>query len=151
MTAGGGDPRAGSLVSPVVDVRDPDASTDKSLGELMGDLSRDMTTLVRKEIELARIEIKEEVAKSGKAGGMLGGTALAGYMALLMVSFAAAWGLSEVMPTGFAFLLIGLIYAAVAAVLYMKGREELQRVRPVPEQTVETLKEDVQWAKQQIG
>jgi uncharacterized membrane protein YqjE len=123
---------------------------ERSLGELMGDLSRDMSTLVRKELELARIEIKEEVSNVGKAGGILGGTALAGYMALVMISFAIAWGLAAVMPTGFAFLLVGLVYAVVAAVLYSKGRAELQKVRPVPEQTVETLKEDVQWARQQM-
>jgi len=123
---------------------------DRSLGELVGDLSRDMTTLVRKEFELARLEIKEEVAQAGKAGGMLGGTALAGYMALLMVSFAIAWGLAEIMPTFFAFLLVGLVYAGAAAFLYTKGKDELAKVRPVPEQTVETLKEDAQWAKQQM-
>jgi len=129
----------------VVEMRD-----DRSLGELVGDLSRDMTTLVRKEFELARLEIKEEVAQAGKAGGMLGGTALAGYMALLMVSFAIAWGLAEIMPTFFAFLLVGLVYAGAAAFLYTKGKDELAKVRPVPEQTVETLKEDAQWAKQQM-
>jgi len=129
----------------MVDVRE-----ERTLGDLMGDLTRDMSTLVRKELELARVEIKEEVAKGGKAGGMLGGTALAAHMALLFVSFAAAWGLAEIVPTGFAFLVVGLIYGAVAAVLFTKGRAELQKVRPVPEQTVETLKEDVQWAKQQM-
>jgi hypothetical protein len=128
-----------------VDIRD-----DRSLGELFGDLSNDLSTLMRKEIELARIELKDEVKNAGRAGGMLGGTALAGYMALLLLSFAAAWALDEVMPTGWAFCIIGVIYAVVAAVLYMKGREELRKVNPVPEQTVETLKEDAQWAKQQI-
>jgi uncharacterized membrane protein YqjE len=130
----------------VVDVR----ADDRSVGELMGDLARDLGQLVRQELELAKVEIKEELAKTGKAGGILGGTAVAAYMALVLLSFAAAYGLDAVMPTGFAFLIVGLVYAAVAAVLYGKGRQELRNVRPVPEQTVETLKEDVQWAKQQM-
>lgn len=125
-------------------------SEERSIGELFGDVTRDIGILVRKEIELAKIEIKEEVARAGKAGGMLGGTAIAAWMSLLLLAFAAAWGLAEVMPEGFAFLIVGAVFAAVAAVLYMKGREELQNVNPVPEQTVETLKEDAEWAKQQI-
>lgn len=124
-------------------------SEDRSLGELFGDLTADMGTLVRKEIELAKVEIKEEVAKSGKAGGMLGGTAVAALLAVNLLSFALAWGLAEVMPEGFAFLLVGVLWAIAAAVLYTRGRSELQKVNPVPEQTIETLKEDVQWAKQQ--
>ena len=130
-----------------VDIRDTDTD-DRSVGELFGELTSDMGTLMRKELELARIEIKEEVAKAGKAGGMLGGTAVAGYMALLMFSFAAAWGLAELIPIGFAFLILGVVYAIVAAVLYSKGRAALDHVNPTPTQTIETLKEDAQWASQ---
>lgn len=130
-----------------IDVRD-DGVNQRSVGELFGQLTTDMSTLMRKEIELARIEIKEEVGKAGKAGGMLGATAVAGYMALLMISFAIAWGLAEVMPAGLAFLLVGIAYAVVAAVLYSKGRAELDKVNPTPTQTIETLKEDAQWASQ---
>lgn len=135
-------------IRPVVDVRDDTA--DRSLGELLGELSRDMSTLVRKELELARIEIKEELTKGGKAGGILGATAFAAYMATILLSFALAWGLAELMSAGLAFLLVGALYAAAAAVLYSKGKAELDKVRPVPQQTVETLKEDVAWARQQM-
>ena len=131
---------------PLVDVREE--SDERSVGDLFGQLTTDMSTLMRKEIELARIEIKEEVAKAGRAGGMLGATAVAGYMALVLLSFAAAWGLAELIPTGFAFLVVGLVYAVVAAVLYSKGRRELAKVNPTPTQTIETLKEDTQWASQ---
>jgi hypothetical protein len=123
---------------------------DRSLGELLGDATRDLSTLVRQEIELAKVEIKEEVTKAGKAGGMLGGTAVAALMSLLLLSFAAAWGLTEIVPEGVAFLIVGLMYAAVTAFLYFKGRAELQQVNPVPAQTIDTLKEDAQWAKQRI-
>jgi F0F1-type ATP synthase assembly protein I len=104
---------------------------------------------MRKEVELAKVETKEEVSRAGKAGGMLGGGAFAGYFALLFLSFALAWLLDEWMHTALAFLIVGLLYAVVAAVLVVRGRARLQSVNPVPQQTVETLKEDVQWAKAQ--
>jgi F0F1-type ATP synthase assembly protein I len=122
---------------------------EKSLGQLFSELTSDLSTLMRKEVELAKVETKEEVSRAGKAGGMLGGGAFAGYFALLFLSFALAWLLDEWMHTALAFLIVGLVYAVVAAVLVVRGRARLQSVNPVPHQTVETLKEDVQWAKAQ--
>ena len=122
---------------------------EKSLGQLFSELTSDLSTLMRKEVELAKVETKEEVARAGKAGGMLGGGAFAGWFALLFLSFALAWLLDEWMHTALAFLLVGLVYAVVAAVLVVQGRNRLQSVNPVPQQTVETLKEDVQWARAQ--
>ena len=122
---------------------------DKSLSELFSTMTSDLSTLMRKEVELAKVETKEEVSRAGKAGGMLGGGAFAGYFALLFLSFALAWLLDEWMHTALAFLIVGLLYAVVAAVLVVRGRARLQSVNPVPQQTVETLKEDVQWAKAQ--
>jgi hypothetical protein len=123
---------------------------DRSLGELFGDLSRDFSTLMRQEVELAKTEIREEATKAGKAGGMLGGAAAAGYFCLLLASFALAWGLAELIPTGFAFLVVALLYGITAAALFVMGRSRLREVRPVPDDTVETLKEDVQWARAQL-
>ena len=122
---------------------------DKSIGELFSELTSDLSNLFRKEVELAKVETKEEVARAGKAGGMLGGGAFAGWFALLFLSFAVAWLLDEWMHTALAFLIVGLVYAVVAAVLVKQGRSRMQSVNPVPQQTVETLKEDVQWAKAQ--
>ena len=123
---------------------------DASLGELFGSLTTDLSQLVRSEMELARVEIREEASKAGKAAGMLGGGALAGYLALILVSFAAAWGLAEVMDPGWAFLIVGLVVAAVAAVFALTGMKRLQQVHPVPDQTVDTLKEDARWARAQV-
>ena len=120
---------------------------DRSLGELVGDMSRELSTLMRKEVELAKVETKDELSKAGRAGAMLGAGAAIGYAALLLLSFALAWGLAEVMAAGWAFLIVGVLHAVVAAVLVRQGRERMRAVKPVPEQTVETLKEDVQWAK----
>ncbi|MEK8109106.1 phage holin family protein [Micromonospora sp. M12] len=71
-----------------------------SVGELLGDVTRDMSTLVRKEVELAKAELREEVSQAGKAGGMFGGAALAGFLAVLFVSYALWWGLSNTMDQG---------------------------------------------------
>ena len=126
-----------------------DASSERSLSELLSQVTTDLGNLVRKEIELAKVETKEQVGQAGKAGGMLGAGAVGGLLALIFLSGALAWGLAEIMPTGFAFLIVGVLWAVVAAVAIMAGRKRLKQVRPVPEQTIETLKEDVAWAKAQ--
>jgi len=127
---------------------DLDASPDASLGELISRTTSDLSDLLRSEVELAKVELKEEASTIGKAGAMMGGAALTGYLAVTLLCFAAAWGLSEVVPEGVAFLIVGLIVAAVAGVLYLIGRKRLENFEPVPRQTVETIQEDVQWAKQ---
>jgi uncharacterized membrane protein YqjE len=124
-------------------------ASDASLGELFSSLSSDFSTLVKDEIELAKVELKDEIKDVGRAGSMFGAAALAGYMAIVVLSFAAAWGLAEVMAAGLAFLIVGVIWAAVGAVLYFRGRDRLERVQLKPEQTVQTVKEDIQWAKGQ--
>ena len=96
---------------------------DKSLGDLFGDLSHEFSELVRAQTELAKSEIRTQADKAKRAAGAFGGAVLAAYMALVLLSFAAAWGLSEVVPEGVAFLVVGLIYAAIAAVMYLRGRE----------------------------
>ena len=116
---------------------------EKSLGELFTDLSNDMSQLVRDEIELVKVEVKAEVSKAGKGGGLVGAGAFAAYMAVVLLSFAAAWGLAARLPEGVAFLIVGVVWAVVAAVLALKGRQELKNVDPVPQATVETLQEDV--------
>jgi hypothetical protein len=131
---------------------EPDATQpkqfDKSLGDLFGDLSREFGELVRTQTELAKTEIRAQTEKAKIAAGAFGGAAVAGYMALVLLSFAAAWGLSEVMPEGFAFLIVGVIYAVVAGVLYLRGRRQVEDLNIVPERTIESVKEDAQWAQQ---
>ena len=122
---------------------------DASLGELFSDLTTDMSALLRDELSLAKVELKEEITKVGRAGGMFGAAALAGYMTIVLLSFAAAWGLAELIAIGWAFLIVAAIWGIAAALLYFRGRDQLQKVHPKPEQTIETLKEDIQWAKNQ--
>jgi len=131
-----------------VDLSRQPKEPDASLGDLFSQMTTDLSTLFRKEVELAKVETKTEVAQAGKAGGMLGGAALTGYLALLFASFALAWFLDIWLHPALAFLIVAVLYGIAAAVLASKGRQKIKQVRPVP-QTVETLKEDVEWAKAQ--
>jgi hypothetical protein len=124
---------------------------DKSLGDLFGDLSEEFSELVRAQTELAKSEIRTQADKAKRAAGAFGGAALSAYMALILLSFAVAWGLSEVVPEGVAFLIVGLIYAAIAVVLYLRGRERAREFSIVPEETIESVKEDVRWAQQKVS
>jgi uncharacterized membrane protein YqjE len=134
---------------PDIDLSVQPKQPDKSLGELFTSMTADLSTLMRKEVELAKVEVKEEASQAAKAGAMLGAGAFSAYLALLFVSFALAWLLDAVMPTALAFLLVAVVYGIAAAVLLPRGRDRLKAVHPIPEQTADTLKEDVQWAKAQ--
>jgi len=122
---------------------------ERGLGELFKEMTSELTELFRKEIELAKVETKEEAAKAAKTGGMFAGAGLAGWLAVTFFSFALAWVLDAVVPRWLAFFLVGMVYAAAAGVLFLQARQTAKTINPVPEQTVETLKEDVQWAKAQ--
>jgi uncharacterized membrane protein YqjE len=122
-----------------------------SVGELIGNISDDLSQLFRQEVELAKAELKEEAAKAGKAAGMLGGAGFAGYLAVVLLSFALVFGLSNVMDAGWAALIVAVIWAAIGAVLYANGRKKLKTVDPMPRRTVDTIKEDAQWLKNPTG
>jgi hypothetical protein len=114
---------------------------DHSVGELMGNVTRDLMTLLRQEIALAKAEVKVEAKKAGKATGMLGGAGFAGYMVLLFLSLALWWALANVMDQGWAALIVAVVWAVTGAVLYASGRRELRAINPTPERTVETVKQ----------
>ena len=121
------------------------------IGELIGEITGDLSRLFRQEVELAKAEVREEAKKAGKAGGMLGGAAMAAYLAIVLLSFALVFALGAVMPLGWAALIVAVIWAAIGAVLYTAGRKQLKSVDPVPRQTAETLKEDAQWLRNPTG
>jgi uncharacterized membrane protein YqjE len=120
---------------------------DRSVGQLLGDATKDLQALARKEFALAKAEAKEELQNAVAAGKSFGVAGLMGYLALVMLSFAAAWALAAIIPTGWAFFAVGVVFALVAAVMALRGRRELRKFDAVPEETVETLKEDVEWLK----
>ena len=116
----------------------------KSVGELLGQISKDVSTLVHQEIELAKAEAKQEVTKVGKGAGMLGGAGFAGYMVALFASLTLAYGIGTFWPAWVGALIVTVAWGAVAALLYTRGRAQLKSVKG-PVQTKETLKEDAQW------
>jgi hypothetical protein len=111
-----------------------------SLGQLVGDVTRDLSTLMRQELALARAELKEEVSKSAKGAGALGGAGFAGYMTVLFLSIALWWALSHVVGHSWSALIVAVIWGIVAAVLAAMGRRKFREVNPTPERTVDTLK-----------
>jgi hypothetical protein len=114
---------------------------DSSVGELMSNVMKDLSTLVRQEVELAKVETKAEATKAAKGAGMFGGAGFAGYMILLFLSIALWQGLENVMDGGWAALIVAAVWAIAGAVLYATGRREFRRVNPKPERTVETLQQ----------
>jgi hypothetical protein len=121
---------------------------EASLGELVAEMTSDLSTLFRKEIELAKTEARDELKQAGKAAGMLGGAGLAGWMAVLLLSLALAWLLDQAMNTALAFAIVGGLWGVAAFVLQRTGRAALAGVRGLPT-TRDTIKEDVEWAKAQ--
>ena len=113
----------------------------RSVGDLIGEVSNDLSTLMRQELALAKAEVKAEATKTGKAAGMLGGAGFAGYMVALFASIALWWALANGMDEGWAALIVAVLWAVVGAVLYSLGRSRLKSVHPKPERTVQTLKE----------
>ena len=125
------------------------AGETRSVGQIVGDISQDMTTLIKQEMDLAKSEMKQEVAKLGKGAGMFGGAGVAGHLTLFFLSFALTFLLDNWMPVELAVLIVAALWGIVAAVLAMRGRQEIKQANPQLPTTQQTLKEDVQWAKTQ--
>ena len=128
---------------------DPQPGETRSLGQIVGDITSDMSTLVRQEIDLAKSEMKQEVSKLGKGAGMLGAAGLAGYFTLFFLSFALTYLLDNWMPLELGALIVALLWGIAAAVLGLRGRKEIKQANPQLPVTQQTIKEDVQWAKTQ--
>ena len=126
-----------------VDVRADEAGrlSRMSVGDLVGEVSRDMSQLVRQEMQLARAELRQDAKQTGQAAGAFGGAGFAGYMVLLFASIAAWQGLAEIMPSGWAALIVAVVWAVIGAVLFAVGRKRMAEVNPKPERTVETVGE----------
>ena len=132
----------------MADTTSPNHSNE-STGELLKQLSDQMSTLVRQEIDLAKSEMKNEVTKLGKGAGMLGAAGLAGYFTLFFLSFALAYLLDNWMPLELAALIVALLWGIAAAVLAQRGRKEIKRANPQLPVMQQTIKEDVQRARTQ--
>ena len=113
----------------------------RSVGDLISEVTSDLTTLMRQELDLAKAEVKQEVTTAGKAAGMLGAAGFAGYMVALFLSIALWWALANGLDEGWAALVVAAIWAVIAAVLAVLGRSRMRQVNPKPERTVQTLQQ----------
>lgn len=133
----------GSYASGYTETSQTQDVSDVSVGQIMGNISQDLSTLMRQELELAKAEVTVEAKKAGKAGGMLGAAGLAGYFTLLFASITLWWALAELLDDAeaWAALIVTVLWGIVAAVLAAMGKKKMQQVNPKPERTVETLQE----------
>lgn len=111
-----------------------------SLGDLLGEVTRDMSTLMRQEVELAKVELKQSATRAGKGTGMLAGAGVAGHFVLLFLSLALWWALGTLIGLGWSAVVVAVIWAIVAGILAAMGRKELNAIKGMP-QTAETLQE----------
>jgi uncharacterized membrane protein YqjE len=124
---------------------------ERPIGELLKQLSEETTRLVHQELELAKAELAQKGRQAGLGAGLFGAAGVIGFLALAALTTCIILLLDAAMPAWLAALIVAAVYAAVAAVLAMRGRAKVkQATPPVPEQTIETVKEDVEWAKTQM-
>jgi Putative Actinobacterial Holin-X, holin superfamily III len=123
---------------------------ERSLGDLVTELARETNTLVAKEVQLAKVELSQKASHVGKSAGVIGVGAVLAHVGLTLVAAAIAVALSALLPLWLSALLVGGALLAVGGVMAKGGLAALKHVDPVPRQTVETLKEDARWAKEQV-
>jgi hypothetical protein len=124
---------------------------ERSLGDLFSDLSRETTTLVRQEVQLAKAELTQSATEVARGIGMLVAGGAVAYAGLLFLLLAIVYGLIEAgWDAWLSALVVGLVVVAIGAILVLRGRESLKPANLAPQKTVETLKEDAAWAKEQI-
>ena len=114
------------------------AAPERSIGELLGDVTRDLSTLMRQELELAKAELRQSASRAGKGAGVLSGAGVAGFFTVLFLSIALWWGLGYLMGNAWSAVVVAVIWAIIAFVLVQAGRKELARVRGLPD-TADTM------------
>jgi len=117
----------------------PGSVGDRSLGDLIGEVTQDLSTLMRQELELAKAELQQSASRAGKGAGLLGGAAVAGYFVLLFASVALWWAIGSATGLGWSAVIVAVIWGVVGAVLYTAGRNSLKSVRGIPK-TADTVK-----------
>ena len=131
---------SGTVGTPTTAEGRPDVE-GTSVGQLFGELAKDLSTLMRQEVALAKAEVQAEAKKAGKGAGMMAVAALAGFLTVLFLSNALWWALANVMDEGLAALIVAVLWGIVGAIAFSMGKKKLQQVNPKPERTVDTLSE----------
>jgi Putative Actinobacterial Holin-X, holin superfamily III len=122
--------------------------TQHSVGELVKEVTSDLTKLFNQELALAKLEMSNEAKKAGKTAGAYGGAGVAGYFAVLFASLTLMFALATLFDSfTWAALVVTVLWAVAGAVLYSRAKKTAAQINPKPEMTVQTLKEDAQWAK----
>ena len=129
---------SGNMGTPTTEAGRPDVE-GTSVGQLIGEVTKDLSTLMRQELELAKVEMKVEAKKAGQGAGMFGAAGFAGYMVLMFLSIALWWALSHLVGHSWSALIVALLWGIVGAVAFVMGKKKFQQVNPKPERTVETL------------
>ncbi|HEY7094850.1 MAG TPA: phage holin family protein [Ktedonobacterales bacterium] len=135
------------------DARQDTRPQERSLGELFSDLTRDMSTLIRQETQLATTEMTQKATRVGKSSGVLVGGGLIAYAGFFALLWAIVYGLTSLFgwPIWLSFLVVAIIVLVIGAIMAWRGYDTLRKTDFVPRQTVETIKEDAQWAKEQTA
>jgi hypothetical protein len=131
---------SGSMGTPTTDAGRPDVE-GTSVGQLIGEVTKDLSTLMRQELELAKVEMKAEAKKAGQGAGMFGAAGFAGYMVLMFLSIALWWALAHLVGHSWSALVVAIIWGVIGAVSFVMGKKKFEQVNPKPERTVETLQQ----------
>jgi hypothetical protein len=131
-------PHSGDLGTPTTADGRPDIE-GTSVGTLMGEVAKDLSTLMRQELELAKVELKAEAVKAGTGAGLFGAAGFAAYFMVLFLSVALWWALSHLVGHSWSALIVAVLWGIVAAVTGLMGKKKFQQVNPKPERTVDTL------------
>ena len=123
------------------------AEDSRSLGQIVGDIGKDLSSLVRNELDLAKTELRQEASQAGKGAAMLAGAGVAALLLLMFVSLALTWLLDTWLPVEAAALITAALWGVVAAVLASAGRKAIREANPQLPKTQQSLKEDAQWAR----
>ena len=124
------------------------STQERSIGDLFGDLARELATLVRQEIQLAKVEMSEKAAQAGKDAGMVAVGGTLAHAGLLAVIAAVILALGTVVQLWLSALIVGLVVLTLGAVLARNRLQAMKRIDPAPRQTIESLKEDARWARE---
>lgn len=122
---------------------------ERSIGDLFAELATETSTLVRQEVQLAKTELTQKVTSAGKDAGMIGAGGALAYAGLLALIAAVIIGLGQLIPMWLSALIVGLVVVGIGYMLIQSGLKALKSIDPAPRETIETLKEDKEWVKEQ--
>src|SRR5215218_6970149 len=131
---------SGGVGTPMTEEGRPDVE-GTSVGALMGEVAKDLSTLMRQELELAKVEVKAEAVKAGTGAGLFGAAGFAGYMVLMFLSIALWWALAHLVGHSWSALIVAVLWGVIGFVAFTMGRKKFKEVNPKPERTVETLQQ----------